>query len=149
VAGDRAVVGASTVGDRGREVRDELTGGVGRIERERARVRKDSAEKPGPRGSERERERGRAGWRRQAGPACQAPRARGRGAALIGPTWAELGFLFSREFLIAFLFIFSRVFNPNSNQVSNSNQIKHVQPFKEYLELNMMQHFMTYLFYQK
>jgi hypothetical protein len=28
VAGDRAVVGASTVGDRGWEVRDELTGGV-------------------------------------------------------------------------------------------------------------------------
>jgi flagellar biosynthesis/type III secretory pathway ATPase len=53
VAGDRAVVGVSTVGDRGREVRDELTGGVGRTERERARVRKDSAEKPGPRGSER------------------------------------------------------------------------------------------------
>jgi hypothetical protein len=74
---------------------------------------------------ERERERGRAGWRRQAGPACQAPRA--RGAGLNGPTWVELAFLFSREFLIAFLFIFSRVFNSNSNQVSNSNQIKHVQ----------------------
>jgi hypothetical protein len=70
---------------------------------------------------ERERERGRAGWRRQAGPACQAPRA--RGAGLNGPTWVELAFLFSREFL----FIFSRVFNSNSNQVSNSNQIKHVQ----------------------
>jgi hypothetical protein len=38
-----------------------------------------------------------------------------------------LSFSFSREFLIAFLFIFSRVFNLNSNQVSNSNQIKHVQ----------------------
>jgi hypothetical protein len=60
------------------------------------------------------------GWRRQAGPAYQAPRARGRGhahgARLSGPTWAKLGFLFSREFLIAFLFIFSRVFNSNSNQ---------------------------------
>jgi hypothetical protein len=37
-----------------------------------------------------------------------------------GPVWAELVFSFSREFLIAFLFIFSRVFNSNSNQVSNS-----------------------------
>jgi hypothetical protein len=37
-----------------------------------------------------------------------------------------------------FLFIFSRVFN------SNSNQIKHVQQFKEYLKFNMMQHFMTH-----
>jgi hypothetical protein len=99
---------------------------------------------------ERERERGREGWRRQAGPVCQAPRARGcrraRRAGLNGPTWAEIAFPFSREFLIAFLFIFSRVFNSNSNQVSNSNQIKHVQQFKEYLEFHMMQHFMTHMF---
>jgi hypothetical protein len=43
-----------------------------------------------------------------------------------------------------FLFIFSRVFNSNSNQVSISKQIKLVQQFKEFLELNMMQHFMTH-----
>jgi hypothetical protein len=104
------------------------------------------ADKPGPWGSERER---RTGWRRQVGPACQAPRERGRGAGLNGPTWGELAFLFSREFLLAFIFIFSRVFNSNSNLVSNSNQIKDVQQFKEYLELNMMQHFMTHLFCQK
>jgi hypothetical protein len=67
------------------------------------------------------------------------------GTRRAGPTRAEFAFLFSREFLIAFLFIFSRVFNSNSNQVSNSNQIKHVQQFKEYLELNMMQHFMTHI----
>jgi hypothetical protein len=48
-----------------------------------------------------------------------------------------------------FLFIFSRVFNSNSNQVSNSNQIKHVQQFKEYLELSMMQHFMTHIVWTK
>jgi hypothetical protein len=53
------------------------------------------------------------------------------------------------KFLIVFLFIFFRVINSNSNQDPNSNQIKHVQQFKEYLELNMMQHFMTHLFYQK
>jgi hypothetical protein len=34
-----------------------------------------------------------------------------------GLIWAEIGFPFSREFLNAFLFIFSRVFNSNSNQV--------------------------------
>jgi hypothetical protein len=44
-----------------------------------------------------------------------------RGTGPNRPTWDELVFLFSREFLIAFLFIFSRVFNSNSNQVSNSN----------------------------
>jgi hypothetical protein len=80
----------------------------------------------------------------------EGARARARAqAGLNGLTWAELAYLFSREFLIAFLFIFSRVFNSNSNQVPNSNQIKNVQQFKEYLELNMMQHFMTHLFSQK
>jgi hypothetical protein len=55
------------------------------------------------------------------------------GAGLIGLTWAEMAFSISREFLIAFLFIFSKVFNSNSNQVSNSNQFKYMQEFKEYL----------------
>jgi hypothetical protein len=85
-------------------------------------------------GTEREGERGSLGLRRQAGPACQAERARGRArTGLSGLPWAEFGFPFSREFLIAFIFIFSRVFNSNSNQVLNSNQIKYVQQFKEYL----------------
>jgi hypothetical protein len=57
----------------------------------------------------------------------------GARAGLSGPTWAEIGLPFSRDFLIAVLFIFSRVFNSNSNQVSNSNQIKYMQQFKEYL----------------
>jgi hypothetical protein len=38
-----------------------------------------------------------------------------------GSIWAKMVFSFSREFLIAFYFIFSRVFNSNSNQVSNLN----------------------------
>jgi hypothetical protein len=62
----------------------------------------------------------------------EGERARAR-TGLSGLPWAEIGFPFSREFLIAFLFIFSRVFNSNSNQVPNSNQIKYVQQFKEYL----------------
>jgi hypothetical protein len=53
-------------------------------------------------------------------------------AGLSGPVWAEIGFPFSRDFLIAFLFIFSRVFNSNLNQVPNSNQIKYMQQFKEH-----------------
>jgi hypothetical protein len=63
VAGERAVVGASTARDRGREVGDELTGGVGKTERERRTCKRNGADKPGPLGSESERERGRAGWR--------------------------------------------------------------------------------------
>jgi hypothetical protein len=87
------------------------------------------------------------GGARQSGTEGAQERARGVGHS--GPTWVELAFLFSREFLIAFLFIFSRVFNSNSNQVSNSNLIKQMQQFKEYLELNILQHFMTHLFCQK
>jgi hypothetical protein len=50
VAGARAVVGASTTGDRGREVRDEMTGGDGGAERGRASAReKTSADRSGPR----------------------------------------------------------------------------------------------------
>jgi hypothetical protein len=130
VAGESADVGASTAGDRGREVGDELTGGVGMTERESSAWVRGRRQHTWPTG---QRERG--GER-----ACKlAPtgRARGCGRArrvgLSGPTWAELGFLFSKEFLIAFLFIFSRVFNSNSNEVSNSNHIKYVQQFKEYL----------------
>jgi hypothetical protein len=107
-------------------------------ERERKRVwGKGMAPTDRPHRAARGRESASLGWRRQAGPACQASRARGRrrarGVRLSWPTWAELGFLFSREFLIAFLFIFSRVFNSNSIQDSNSNQIKYVQQLKEYL----------------
>jgi hypothetical protein len=54
-------------------------------------------------------------------------------AGLSGPAGLKLVFPFSRDYLFAFLFIFSRVFNSNSNQVSNSNQIKCMQQFKEYL----------------
>jgi hypothetical protein len=44
---------------------------------------------------------------------------------------AELAFSIFLEFLLPFLFIFSRVFN--SNSIQDSNQIKYVQQFKEYL----------------
>jgi hypothetical protein len=73
----------------------------------------------------------------------------GARAGLSGTAWAKIGFPFSRDFLIAFLFIFSRVFNSYSNQVYNSNQIKYVQQFKEYFRLNMMQHSMTHMFWAK
>jgi hypothetical protein len=46
------------------------------------------------------------------------------GARAAGPgglVWARMAFSFFLNFLIAFLFLFSRVFNPNSIQVSISN----------------------------
>jgi hypothetical protein len=72
----------------------------------------------------------------RAGRARERARELGRGRArarLNGLVWAEMAFSFFFEFLLPFLFIFSRVFNSNSIQVSNSNQIKYVQQFKEYL----------------
>jgi hypothetical protein len=68
-----------------------------------------------------------------------------RGAGPARPTWAEMGFSIFQGISKAFLFIFSTVFNSNSNQVSNWNQIKHVQQFKDYVELSTMQHFMTHI----
>jgi hypothetical protein len=61
VAGDHAVMGASTTGDCGREVGDELTGGVDGTERERAaRVREEQRRQTWPTGQrEREGERAR------------------------------------------------------------------------------------------
>jgi hypothetical protein len=60
-------------GDRGREVRDTLTSGVGGAERGRVGARESNgADRPVPRSSERARERGRSGLRRQVGSACQA-----------------------------------------------------------------------------
>jgi hypothetical protein len=75
---------------------------------------------------ERERERAcvRGRGRSLAGGVHLSGDAGARACGLATPSWAnwaEKSFSFSREFLIAFLFIFSRVFNSKSNQVSNSN----------------------------
>jgi hypothetical protein len=78
--------------------------------------------------------RDRVGADRRDPPVRHRGRAGARaGAGLNGPAWAEMAFSIFLEFLLPFLFIFSRVFNLNSIQVSNSNQIKYVQQFKEYL----------------
>jgi hypothetical protein len=80
------------------------------------------------------------------GPPVREGWCAGAGAhARAGLTWAEMTFSFSRDFLNAFIFIFSRVLNSNSNQYSNSNQFKHVQQLKEYFKLSMMQHLMTHI----
>jgi hypothetical protein len=89
-------------------------------------------------GTERERERARGKGTAPTDRPHRAARGRGeeRARAQAGPTWANwaiLAFSIFREFLLPFLFIFSRVFNLNLNQDSKSNQIKYVQQFKEYL----------------
>jgi hypothetical protein len=88
---------------RGRVHGGEIVGGMlgaadrwGRRNREREGAgEKNGVDSSAPQSSERERERSeRAGWRRQAGPACQTHGARGRGRAWglgllgwLGPKW--------------------------------------------------------------
>jgi hypothetical protein len=67
---------------RGREVRDGLTSGVRRTERVGTRARETAPiGRPHRIARGREEEKRCAGWRRQVGPACQGPKARGRGRA--------------------------------------------------------------------
>jgi hypothetical protein len=140
VAGERAVVGVSTAGR-------SWAGGWGRADRWGRRDRERESERtrgkpPTARTHGAARERG--GEESASAKGCtdrRDPPVRQRGCAGAGARagwakWAALGrisFSFFLEFLIAFLFIFSRVFNSNLNQVSNSNQIKYVQHFKEYV----------------
>jgi hypothetical protein len=118
--------------------RAELTGRVHDAERERKGAHGAMAQRLAARAREVEREEGRGGgnnWRRQVGPSGQRARERERarekaaverwippvrrhGHAGARPDWAELGcwaafpFSFSLDFLILFLFLFSRVSNP-------------------------------------
>jgi hypothetical protein len=57
-----------------------------KTERESERAKETGADRLAPLSSERARERGRSGLRRQARPACQADRACGRGCTRVG--WA-------------------------------------------------------------
>jgi hypothetical protein len=122
--GHRSTCGRGHVHDkrRGRKVGDRLTDGVRGIERAGARARGTTPTRlahwaAGGRG----REGARVGTDRRDPPIRHRGRAGARGSGLNGPAWAELGFSIFREFLISFLFIFSRVFNSNPNQISNSN----------------------------
>jgi hypothetical protein len=91
---------------------------AGQRERERARAR---ATAPIGRSHGTTRERGREDARVCADRRGPPVRHRDTRARLNGLPWAELAFPIFLEFLLPFLFIFSRVFNSNSNQVSNSN----------------------------
>jgi hypothetical protein len=132
--GHRRVHGGEIVGERlgtadrwGRQDRER---GSGRAQGKQRRHLGPTEQRERERGSE----RARVGADRRDPPVRHRGRA-GAGAwpGLIGLAWAEMAFSFFLEFLLPFLFIFSRFFNSNSNQVSNSNQIKYVQQFKEYL----------------
>jgi hypothetical protein len=87
-------------------------------------LEENGADRTGPPGSGRERgvrERT-GGIGCQAGAACQRGCARARAGGWA--YWADLdrnGIFHFLEFLIPFIFIFSRVFNSSSNQVSISN----------------------------
>jgi hypothetical protein len=87
-------------------------------ERESERAKETSADKLVPLGSERERVSAREGELPLTGGVCLSGGAGARAhdlAGLSGLPWAGLAFPISLEFLMPFLFIFSRVFNSNSN----------------------------------
>jgi hypothetical protein len=128
-------------GERGREVEDELTGGVGRAEREAGARARGTASTDLAHGAARE--RGREGTlvgTDRRGPPVRH-RGRARGVGLSGSSWAELGFLFSKEFLIVFPFIFSRVFKSCFKFSSNQT----CATIQRIFGLNMMQYFMTHM----
>ena len=81
MAGDRAVVGMPTARDRGREVGDELIGGVGGIERERERGARAIGTAPTNLANGAARERGREGARVGADRRDPPVRHRGRAGA--------------------------------------------------------------------
>jgi hypothetical protein len=133
----RAIRGmVPTGGTHGSARTDERTGfcaderGPRNRESERACMEETCADRSTPPGSERERgERVRAGWLDRRGPPIRG-RADARARDLDGPRWAgwaELAFSFFLEFLMVFLFIFSRVSKSNEN----SNYFKHVHQTKE------------------
>jgi hypothetical protein len=129
-------------GDHGREVRD------GGTEREWARGGGGGGERHRQLGptEQREREWALSGWRRQAGPACQAPRARERGLGLVGwfgPNcpFPGISIAFSINFLQGFQFKFKSSFKFKPNQICTTIQ--------RIFRLNMMQHSMTHMFWAK
>jgi hypothetical protein len=99
---------------RGREFGDGLTGGLHGTERAGARARRKA-----PKGLAHGATGGREGARGLAPTGethlsdTEGTRARARGWAC-WVDWAEMGCSIFREFLMSFLFIFSRVFNSNS-----------------------------------
>jgi hypothetical protein len=81
-----------------------------------------SADKSAPLGSGRgRRARGQAGIDRRGLPVRGSRCVGARGAGPDGLAWAEMAFPFLGIFQLIFYFIFSRVFNSKSNQISNSN----------------------------
>jgi hypothetical protein len=119
----------------------------GRRDRERgagARGR-TSADRSGPRDRERERERGAIGLAPTGGTHLSGRGGARARAGLNGPAWAEMAFSIFLEFLLPFLFIFSRVFN--SSFKFKPNQI--CATIQRIFRLNMMQHSMTHMFWAK
>jgi hypothetical protein len=134
VHGGRGEGGADRGGPRHRERKDGRAGqrlddwqnGPTKQREKRGAQAKKPAPTAWPHWAASEREREREESAREGVAADRwIPLVRRRGHAGARPGWVELGqlgcFAFFLNFLIAFPFLFSRVFNSNSIQVSNSN----------------------------
>jgi hypothetical protein len=98
VAGDRAVVGASTAGERRWKVEDELTGGVGGAERETSACVKVTTPIGLAHWTTGGREGARVGADRRDPPFRHRGRAGARRDGLSGPTWLNWVFPFLGNF---------------------------------------------------
>jgi hypothetical protein len=84
-------------------------------------MEKTSADKSAPPGSKRERGRESACGMALIGRVGLSGQGEHAGLGLSWAGWAELGFSFSLEFVMPFLFIFSMDFKSNSNQIQIQN----------------------------
>jgi hypothetical protein len=102
------------------------------------------ADKSAPLGSEREGGKGArdilllTGGTRLSGPAGAWAR------GLAGLVWARMAFPFSVNFLIPFLFLFSRIFNSKSKLGFKSKLIQTCATIQRIFKLSMMQHVMNH-----
>jgi hypothetical protein len=136
-------------GDRGRKVIDGWQVGMAG-QREGAGAGKRTAPIALAHRAERGRGRAQACADRRGSPVRHRGRAgAGARAGLSGPTWAKMAFSISREFLIVFLFIFSRVFQFKSKSSFKFKPIQIYASIQRMFRLNMMQHSMTHRFWAK
>jgi hypothetical protein len=99
-------------GERGVRGNGSTTGGPGPRDRERgsAQAKETGADRSAPAGREQESECARKTDTDRRGPPVRGGR-RARGTGPGGLVWAEMAFSFFLDFLIPFLFLFSRVLN--------------------------------------
>jgi hypothetical protein len=103
-----------------------------------------SADNSAPLGSEREGGKGARDRLPLTGGTRLSGAAGARARGLAGPSWARMAFPFSLNFLIPFLFLFSRIFNSKFKLGFKFKLIQTCATIQRIFKLSMMQHVMTH-----